>query len=389
MQRLDIFKHIDVLIDKMDGAPDDRDVKVTVVAEERRFRLNVGTGIQKNDVGCVRPPLCPHGLCWQNASGQLFNVFGRAETLDIAASTGLHSTTPFSLAFTKPLGGDPARLLRFTLGSLSSRYPAEAKYCSASHAAALSVRLPSVLRGASHELGYGLDWRTLHALAPSASPSLRRAAGHSLKSALSHTWTLDRRDDPVFPTSGHLLRLSQEVAGGPIGGDAQHIRSELFGSVHTALPGLPACILSLSMRAGSLHNAHPSKASFYLDRFQMGGPTSVRGFDLNSIGPKDQRDPLGGDLMLEAGASLSFPVAPSLVHMVRGHVFANAGMLGFGVPVGRFLRETPPNVSVGAGLLIKMSPSARIELNLAYPVCNPSGRAAARGIQLGIGLEFL
>ena len=301
----------------------------------------------------------------------------------------MHSTTPFSLAFAKPLGGDPSRLFRFTLGSLSSRYPAEAQYCSASHAAALSVRLPSILRGATYELGYGLDWRTLHALAPSASPSLRRAAGHSLKSAVSHTWTVDRRDDPVFPSSGLLLRFSQEIAGGPIGGDAQHIRSELFGSVHKALPKLPACILSFSMRAGSLRNSHPSKASFYMDRFQMGGPTSVRGFDLNSIGPKDQRDSLGGDLMLEAGANLSFPIAPSLVHMVRGHVFANGGMLGVGMPVSRFLRETPPNVSVGAGLLVKMGPSARIELNLAYPLCNPSGRAAARGIQLVIGLEFL
>lgn len=162
-----------------------------------------------------------------------------------------------------------------------------------------------------------------------------------------------------------------------------------------ALPKLPNCVLSLSMHAGQLMPYNGNK-SFILDRFKLGGPNSVRGFSLNSIGPKDQDDPLGGDLALEAGASLSFPLAPSLAHIVRGQVFANIGMLTLNhsalsikEQMSSFLTDSKPHVSVGGGLLFKMGPSTRLELNLALPIHTHDATFAPRGIQLGLGVEFL
>lgn len=317
--------------------------------------------------------------------------------MDASASIGRHTSSPFNLTFTKPLQGDPSKLFSASAHSTSSAFPTGTRYCHSNAGLSTTLRLPSTLLPAgSHELGYGLDWRQVYGLKHDASPSLRRSAGHSLKSALSHVWTSSTRDDMVFPTAGHFFRWSQELAG--LGGDAQHIKNDIFGSIH--LPIFKTLLsnplsLTMSIHAGHLLPTSGSK-SFLLDRFQMGGPSSVRGFKLNSLGPRDQDDALGGDLALEGGFSLSFPITPSTGDFVRGQFFSNFGILGSAEPslsladnFKDFL-ATPPSVSVGAGLLIRLSPSTRLELNLACPLLSPSHHSQPdRGIQLGLGIEFL
>lgn len=328
-------------------------------------------------------------------SGQLFNVLGRAETLDASASFGRHTTSPFQVTLSKPISGDPDKVVKLSAGSLSSKYPSGLKYCHSSDNASIALKLPSWIPEASHELKLGFDWRTVHGLASDASPTLRRAAGHSLKSALSHSWTMDSRNDSVFPSHGLFARWNQEIAGGPLGGDANHVKQDLFASAHAATPKLPSVILSASFHMGHLLTL-AGKQSFLLDRFQMGGPTSLRGFESNLVGPRDQTDPLGGDFALEAGLNLSFPIIPSLGHVMRAHVFTNAGMISLnqnGTPfsgVRELLANPKPHISAGAGLLFKLSPTMRLELNLAYPLRNPTDSpTSSRGLQLGIGVEFL
>lgn len=332
-------------------------------------------------------------------SGQLYNLFGRGEKLDASASVGQHTKAPLNLAFTKPLAGNPDKVFKFSLGSFSSTYPAGVKYCHSSHHAEAAFKVPGGLADSAHEFKFGLDWRTLFNLSPLSSPTIRRSAGHSLKSALSHTFVLDNRDDSVFPTSGNFLRMSHEFAGGPLGGDANHLKQDLFGSMHFALPKLPDVVLSCSIHAGHLMPLGSSK-SFLLDRFKIGGPNSVRGFPLNSIGPKDQEDSLGGDLAFEGGLSLAFPVIPSLKHVLRGQLFANYGILGLSNSgalsvrdrITLLKRESQPHISAGAGLMIKMGPTTRLELNVAVPLTQQDSSKPSSllsGIQIGLGVEFL
>jgi len=317
--------------------------------------------------------------------------------LDASASVGQHTTAPLALSFSKPLSGNPDRLLTLTGGSFSSSYPSGAKYCHSSQYASAAYKVASsALPNSSHEFKYGLDWRTVFGISPASSPTIRKAAGHSLKSSLHYTWTVDSRDDQVFPASGQFFRLANEIAGGILCGDAGHLKQDLFASIHTALPKLPNVVFSLSGHAGHLTSTDDKKKPFILDRFKLGGPNSVRGFQLNSIGPKDQDDPLGGDLALEAGASLSFPIAPSLSHIMRGQIFANAGMLAMrgsqqasvAERAWSIVNEGKPHVSIGAGLLFRMGPSTRLELNVALPI-RGSTDTGTSGIQIGLGVDFL
>ena len=59
----------------------------------------------------------------------------------------------------------------------------------------------------------------MKALSNNIAFTARNDMGHSLKSALKHTYTFDTRDSPIFPSKGVLAKLTNEVAG--LGGDVK------------------------------------------------------------------------------------------------------------------------------------------------------------------------
>lgn len=65
---------------------------------------------------------------------------------------------------------------------------------------------------------------------------MREAAGHSLKSSLSHTLVLDTRDDKLTGTRGYYMKVFHEIAG--LGGDARFHKIEAEGQLSRPLfPG--------------------------------------------------------------------------------------------------------------------------------------------------------
>jgi len=50
-----------------------------------------------------------------------------------------------------------------------------------------------------------------------ASKAVEKFRGPSLKSAMKHTFLMDRRDNPLDPSAGYVVRSTSEVAGlGPL-----------------------------------------------------------------------------------------------------------------------------------------------------------------------------
>jgi outer membrane protein assembly factor BamA len=78
-------------------------------------------------------------------------------------------------------------------------------------------------------LGYEAVVRHISDLAPTASISMREAAGESLKSSISHTYLLDTRDDRIMANKGVYAKLYHEFAG--LGGDASFYKAEAEGQV--------------------------------------------------------------------------------------------------------------------------------------------------------------
>lgn len=128
---------------------------------------------------------------------------------------------------------------------------------------------------------------------------MREAAGRSIKSAVYHSWTRDTRDDRLLGTRGSYAKFFHELAGA--GGDTSFYKAEAQGQfARSLLPGVVSplaldrlffCLttisqtLSLAARTGALW--HFGGKSCFSDRFQLGGPVSVRLFRQNGMGPHD------------------------------------------------------------------------------------------------------
>jgi outer membrane protein insertion porin family len=266
-------------------------------------------------------------------------------------------------------------------------------------------------------------WRQITGLADTASPTVRLDAGDSFKSSLTHIWTNDKRDYPLLPSSGYLLKTSTEIAGfGPLKGDVGFAKMEVEsqGALPIPIPGIEGASgisFNAGLRAGMLYpltvggGDTPSQSRIN-DRFQLGGPTDVRGFKMSGLGPHDSGDAVGGDVYAAGGASLLFPF-PRVGKdtPLRFQIFANAGRLlalkgkskdkeseGKAMSsdevhdnMGKTLRELRnglPSCAAGVGV-VYAHPMARFELNFSLPLVMRKGEEGRKGVQFGVGISFL
>ncbi|KAI8805052.1 surface antigen-domain-containing protein [Cladochytrium replicatum] len=355
-----------------------------------------------------------------NASFNIRNVFGKAETIETTASLGMQthfslfpSSTPvpqsqpfasqsssvFNVVYNQPIDADPDRRVELSAFKTDRSHLVFSSFQERSQG--LSAKyLISRTRLGDHELKWNGEWRQNHGLSPTASWSIRNEAGHSLKSALSHTWVRDTRDDVALPTRGSYLKLLQEWSG--IGGDTNHLKWDLWHQ--SAFDLGRGFLLNASVRGGTIvplphtvlngtTQVHPR--SRVNDRFFLGGPTSVRGFLQNGVGPRDGRDSVGADTYWSAGLSLLTPLpCVDLTTPLKGHLFLNAGagrMRGIGESSKEHLQalvETPASVSCGVGLALRLS-MFRVEVNYCVPVLALSNDQYRKGVNLGIGFQFL
>ncbi|KAF9931855.1 hypothetical protein FBU30_009435 [Linnemannia zychae] len=315
------------------------------------------------------------------------NLFGGAETLNTSMAFGTRTSSAFQFALGTPLLADPDKNLSINLYSQSRNNTQWSSYEEDLKGGALKYTTLSPF--GYHEFAYEGNWREVCRPSEKASMSIREQCGHSLKSALTHMWVHDMRDEPLMPSTGHFVRVIQEYAG--LGGDVNHVRQEIEAQI--ARSNNAGYILSATVKSGYLHslNGKPSKIS---DRFFLGGPMSVRGFKSNGLGPREGDDSLGGDAYVSAGLSLLTPF-PGLAgrDSFKAHFFANAGTL-ISVQPGQSANKTieklteAPSVSIGTGIVYR-HPQVRIELNFALPLMAAKTDALSRGWQLGLGISFL
>lgn len=253
-------------------------------------------------------------------------------------------------------------------------------------------------RGGKHELGYSSIWRQVTGLAEKASPTVRGDAGDSVKSSITYSVTNDQRDYPLLPQSGYFTRSTLELAGwGPLQGDVAFGKAEVEGqgAVPIPIPGIKGnsgVSFTTGLRAGLVYPlplGFDSKiqSSRINDRFQLGGPTDVRGFRLGGLGPRDGTDAVGGDIYAAGSVNLLMPlprVGPEKPFRIQA--FVNGGRLlalqqlekEKGDMDSRSVRQSIsstvaelgnglPSMSAGIGLVYG-HPVARFELNFSLPL---------------------
>ncbi|CAH3131162.1 unnamed protein product [Porites lobata] len=379
LQNLGVFNEIDLMIDTSSGPsarPNGYDV--TFQVQEKRFLTSSsGTQIGNNEGNML------FGM-------QLNNVFGRTEQVKADLSFGTRTRMSYQLSFFKPAPGKPEKSFTFAAQKSTTDVPM-CSYQEATQGLVMDFQLPSVI--GQHSFSWEGMWREVTELSKNASFAVREQAGHSLKSSLKHTVVMDKRDNLTLPTEGYFLKLSQELAG--LGGDVRFFKNSLEYQQNVEV--LKDVILSWTFQGGNLRPLFGAP-SLINDRFFLGGPLSVRGFNFKGIGPRSGDDSLGADTYWAAGLHLYTPLPfrpgrGGLGDRIKTHLFLNSGnliSLNTNVPWRNRLYALREKVrwSCGVGLVFLLG-IARIELNYCIPFGAQSSDSVNHGIQVGVGINFL
>jgi outer membrane protein assembly factor BamA len=187
------------------------------------------------------------------------------------------------------------------------------------------------------------------------------------------------RLDP-FPTGGHQFRTGIDYASSLLGSEDEYLRVSADGIVHRELR--EDVVLSLRLAGGTFLTGVLNTQSGYIPperRFYGGGPTHVRGFRFNELGPtvyiarpvrrsdggfdvEIVRSSTGGTRTVLASAELTAPI-PIGPPALRGAVFIDAGQ----VWESRDSLATRPGLRITPGVGGRFAtPVGPIRLDVAY-----------------------
>ncbi|CDS13179.1 hypothetical protein LRAMOSA05357 [Lichtheimia ramosa] len=396
LQRFQIFDDVQLFLDRAsDSDPLAAPGSINVIyrlKERSRLFIKTGTEIGNNEGS-------------MSGSVTLRNIFGGAEMLESSASFGTRNSSAFQFILSKPVNGSPDAQVDINAHSVLQNNLLTSSYEELARGVGLRYKLAT--RFGYHELSYDTTWRSIDRIADTASLSIRNQAGHSLKSSLNHVFVRDRRDDFLLPSNGYYVRCSQELAGVLGIGNAKFFKTDLQAQYCHQVGGgqllkdketgellgwHPGLVFSLSLRAGwmATYGEHAVTVS---DKFMLGGPSSIRGFKTSGIGPRDYRDALGGDAFWAIGLSAIAPIPRWESKPLRLHAFINTGTLvpwNMGTNVQDNARSLikAPSTAIGLGFIYRHS-IARLELNYCIPLTASRNDFVKRGLQFGLGLDFL
>ncbi|KAH3857700.1 sorting and assembly machinery component 50 homolog [Dreissena polymorpha] len=383
LQQLGIFSRIKIEIDTCKGAnanDNGYDVRY-VVQESGRLKMGYYTMVGQNDGSLEFNFRSP-------------NVLGRAEEVKLDYIYGTKHTRGFGLSLKKPLNGNPDTWFGARAYREQGDYPWSG-YKETDHGAGLDLSFLSLL--GNHNLRWEGVWRDLRCLSNLSSFRVREQAGHSLKSSLIHTYVRDTRDDMVLPTRGTLLKMTQEYAG--IGGNANFFKHGVEFQANQALP--LSSVVQVCLAGGIVRPLRDTTVNI-TDRYFLGGPLTLRGFNKNGIGPHSDGNALGGDVYCMGGLHLYTPLpfrpgSGGFGELFRSHFFVNAGNCGNveNFSLDQVNKENwkafqnSLRLSYGLGVVLRLGSLARLELNYVLPVWKQAGDSASPGVQLGVGISFL
>jgi outer membrane protein assembly factor BamA len=187
----------------------------------------------------------------------------------------------------------------------------------------------------------------------------------------------DGRDSLTDPGRGAFWTATGELSRRFLGSDADYVR--LYGQAFLYVPLLGRRLVwAQGFRAGVVPGEDPQL--LVENRFRAGGPTTVRGFEQNALGPLTaEGESLGGQAVAVINQELRFPIWRSL----HGGVFWDAGNVWL-TSAGFDLLDL--RQSVGAGLRFVL-PFGPIRLEYAWVVKPRTGEAKSR-LVFGLGHAF-
>lgn len=371
VDRLDFFSEVNLETPPVQGTKDQVDLNVSV-KEKPTGSFNVGAGISSSQ-----------GLVLTAGITQS-NLFGTGKVLSTQINTS-QSNQVYSVSYTNPYYTDNGVSRGFDLyqRNVDTTSTSISPYKSFTSGGGVRFGVPIDEDETMH---YGLSVEQTAYVLTTASPLQFQNYVNIFGSTTSNLlgtvgWTRDSRDSAIYPTEGKVQRAFVETTL-PVS-DQRYYK---FTYQHQKFyPVSKEITLLLNGEAG-VAGGYDDKPLPFFKNFYAGGVGSVRGYEPNSIGPRDINGAqLGGDKRVLANTELLFPMPGyGKEKSVRLSAFVDGGII-YGAAT-----EIPgtdgPRYSTGFALTW-ISPVGPLKMSYAWPIAEQPGDKLQR-FQFTLGQIF-
>ena len=293
VDKLDFFGEVNIETPSVQGAADQMDVNLSV-KEKSTGNISIGAGYSSGE-----------GLVLSGAVTQA-NLFGTGNHISTQINTGKINQV-YSLSYTNPYFTDEGVSRGFDVYKRNTDTISTALSQYSSHTLGGGVRF-GVPIADDESVSYGLAVeRTELGLTASSPLRLTKyvkdfgAINRSLPGTIG--WGKDSRDSAIYTTEGTVQRAFAEIAL-PVW-DMRYWKLNYQYQLY--YPANRNMTLLLNGEAG-VADGYKGKQLPFFKNFYAGGPGSVRGYDPNSLGPRDTSNAvLGGKRRIVGGAELMMP----------------------------------------------------------------------------------
>jgi outer membrane protein insertion porin family len=357
LQRLGFFEDVSIETPAVAGSPDQVDIDVSV-KERSSGSIMAGVGYSQSQ-----------GVLF-NASISQDNFLGTGKRVVLAFNNSQINTL-YQLAYVNPYFTPEGISRGFSLRYRSTNYDelqTLSPYTTDVLAAGVNFGVP-ISEENRINFSFDIENLKLKLFEDNASDEIidfvDTYGDEALTFRLGASWSSDTRDRAIFPTRGGIQKVYGELA--IPGSDLTFYK---IGYSHRRyFPITSDFTLGLNLDLGYGDGYGSTEELPFYENFYTGGITSVRGYKLYSLGPRDSNDrAYGGNIRTVGNVELFFPLpAKAYKDSVRLSTFFDAGNV--------FLDEFDAGdirYSVGLGATW-MSPLGALSVSVAQPLNDKPG----------------
>ncbi len=378
LKRLGYFEDVTIETPAVAGSADQVDVDVTV-KEKAAGNLAAGIGFSQSQ-----------GILL-NASVTQNNFLGTGKRVAVAFNTST-STRLYQIGYTNPYYTVDGISRGLNLSYRETDYDelVGADYSTDVGTAGVTFGLP-ITDISRAGLGFRYQYTDFTAGESDVAQQFVEQNGNTFHDFLmSASYTRDTRDTAIFPTRGGLRSASAEAA--VPGSDLQYYKVDYEEQIYVPLTS--RYIVSLTGNIGYGDGYGDISYLPFFENYYAGGPRSVRGWEANSLGPREisSDDPIGGNLKMVG--SIEFfapaPIGGKFEKTLRLGAFFDFGnvwstydsdlLTSTGFDLGDLRYSTGLSVTW-------LSPVGALSVSLAYPLNKEEGDDT-QYFQFGFGQTF-
>jgi outer membrane protein insertion porin family len=372
LQRLDYFSEVNVETPAVPGTTDQVDVNFTVV-EKPSGNLLLGLGFSQSQ-----------GVIF-NTSVTQDNFLGSGKRIDFAFNNS-NVNRAYRLGYLDPYWTVDGVSQGYNIGyqETNSSNGNVTQYNSAVFDVGTEFGIPLT---EYNNINFGLSYEKtqLSNISSFASPQVLRfikQEGNKFSDIkLTSSFSYDTRNKAFLPDRGTLHRISGELA--TPGGDLEYYK--LFYDARWFYPLADQYTLALHGRFGYGDSYGNTPEFPFFENFYAGGPRTVRGYEDNTLGPKDLNNrALGGNVEVVGNVEVILPV-PYLsdIESLRISGFMDTGDV-YGIHQSVDLGQLRYSAGV-AGLWL--SPFGVLTISIAQPF-NDQTHDRTQAFQFTFGTSF-